>query len=297
MLIGTFRTAFFAALVMLAVLAGLYSISFTWNVPAAGPGGPAAAESGDRITLALVEHDTGQLLSIRPAFLFFSSGKAIFLDGGIRSNSNSAGVPKYSTVSNIDRAALMRDLGTYATFAKFRGEYVISEPEDPQGMIFMICEVGECKKIKIIGNPVTCRRRGSACNLSAMPAELSRAVEYLSDFVHPDSENYPLAKVEVIFTPKSKDEVNSSFGRTTRGLPIPLVEWPPDWPPLSAAGADGKFRILLDTDKYPRLLELVKGLRVEDFGVIREGLLSINGKTGLPSVAIPLPGLETWQKN
>ena len=289
MLNTTVRIAIVAALVILGVLAGLiYAV-----VP------PPVEESKDRITLALIERDSNQMLSIKPVFVFYSSGRAVFIDSSAhRDESSAAALPKYQTVANIDRTALMRDLSDYGTFAKLNSSYVISEPEDPRGVVFMICESTECKKIFITGNPASCRRHPGDCNLSLLPGELKKAIDYLSDFVHPDAENYPLPKIEVVFTPKSKDEANGAFGRTTRGLPIPLVEWPADWPGLpAAAGADGKFHILIDAANYPKFVELCRGLRVEDFGVIREGLLSIRGRTGLPSVSIPLPGVESWLKN
>ena len=289
MLNSTVRIALIAALVILGVMAGLiYAV-----VP------PPVEESKDRITLALVERDMNQLLSIKPVFVFYASGRAVFIDSGENSGESSApSLPKYQTVANIDRTALMRDLSDYAAFAKLNNSYVISEPEDPRGLVFMICESTECKKIFITGDPANCRRRPSDCNLGLLPPELRKAIEYLADFVHPDAENYPLPKIEVVFTPKSKEDANGSFGRTTRGLPIPLVEWPADWPGLPAApGADGKFHIMIDAANYPKFVELCRGLKVEDFGVVREGLLSIRGRTGLPAVAIPLPGVESWPKN
>lgn len=288
---GTLRISAVAAALILAVLAGLI-----YGAPQAAT--PPPSEARDRISLALVQYDNDQLLSNRPIFIFYSTGRVIFLEGGIRGvEKDPTGVPKYSQVSNIDRAALMRDLGAYSTFVKYHSDYVISRPEDPQGVVFMICEVGECKKIKIVGNPISCRRRGTDCNVSQMPGELTKAIDYLSDFVHPDAENFPLPKVEVIFTPKNKEQSNPSFGRQMRTLPIPLVDWPADWPSLPPPSGDGKYRIMLDSDKFPRLVELAKGLHVEDFGLVRDGLLVINGKTGLPTVSIPLPGLDIWLKN
>lgn len=296
MLNSTFKTALVAAALIASLLAGIYASIGTVS-SGAGILPPAADDGRDRVSLALVERNSEQLLVIRPAFVFYINGRAVFVDGGIPRNESGEGtLPKYNTVSNIDRTALMRDLGSYSTFAKMRSDYVISQPEDPRGLIFVICESSECKRIEITGTPMACRRRGSDCNLSQMPAELTKAIDYLSDFVHPDSESFPLPKIEVIFTPKSKEEIAGSMGRS-RGLPVPLVLWPSDWPGLPAPSSDGNYHILIDAANLGKLSDLARGLRVEDFGMIRQGLLSINGKTGLPKVAIPLPGLESWVKN